>query len=121
MIKTIGTAYKRDDFTNEDFMRYWLDVHAPISAKAPGLRGYVVSEVIRRLQGDVHTEAFVEQWFDSEEAFEAANSSPEAAAAWEDVGRYAKTSGSFWLVEEHVIIPPPAPGPGLASTWGDSE
>ena len=61
MIKAIGTAYRRDDFTPEEFMRYWLEVHAPISAKAPGLRGYVVSEVVRKLQGELETEAIVEQ------------------------------------------------------------
>jgi 3-oxoacyl-[acyl-carrier protein] reductase len=108
MIKAIGTAYKRDDFTNKEFFDYWLDVHGPISAKAPGLRGYVVSEVIRRLQGELETEAFVEQWFDDEAAFQQAGASPEVAAAWEDVPRYAKTTGTFWLVKEHVIIPPPA-------------
>jgi hypothetical protein len=92
MIKAIGTAYKRDDFTTKDFFEYWLEVHGPISAKAP--------------------EAFVEQWFDDEEAFERAGASPEVAAAWEDVPRYAKTTGTFWLVKEHVIIPPPGRGPG---------
>ena len=119
MIKIIGTAYKRDDFTHDEFFRYWLDVHAPISARAPGLRGYVVSEVVRQLQGELHTEAFVEQWYDDEAAFERAASTPEAAAAWDDVGRYAKTTGTFWLVNEHVIMPPPDRGPGLASTWTD--
>lgn len=107
MIKVIGTAYRRDDFTSENFIKYWLDVHAPISAKAPGLRGYVVSEVVRKLQGALQTEAFVEQWFDDEASFERAGASPEVAAAWEDVPRYAKTTGTFWLVKEHVIIPPP--------------
>jgi uncharacterized protein (TIGR02118 family) len=113
MIKMIGTAYKRDDFTSEEFMRYWLDVHAPISARAPGIRGYVVSEVIRKIQGELETEAFVEQWFDDEEAVARSSASPELAEAWEDVGRYAKTTGTFWLVKEHVLIPPPVRGPGL--------
>ena len=117
MIKAIGTAYKRDDFTRKEFFDYWKDVHAPISAKAPGLRGYVVSEVIRKLQGELETEAFVEQWFEDDEAFERAGSSSEVAAAWEDVPRYAKTSGTFWVVKEHVIIPPPDRGPGRVSTW----
>jgi uncharacterized protein (TIGR02118 family) len=111
MIKAIGTAYRRDDFTTEDFFKYWLNVHAPISAKAPGLRGYVVSEVIRKVQGQLETEAFVEQWFDDETAFEKAGASPEVAAAWEDVPRYAKTTGTFWLVKEHLIIPPPGRSP----------
>src|SRR5207302_556802 len=99
VIKAIGTAYRRDDFTPQAFMQYWLDVHAPLSAKAPGLRGYVVSEVVRKLRGDLEAEAFVEQWFDDEAAFEAAGRSPELATAWADVGNYAKLSGSFWLVK----------------------
>jgi len=117
MIKTIGTAYKRDDFTTQEFFDYWRDVHAPISARASGLRGYVVSEVIRKLQGEIETEAFVEQWFDDEDAFNEAANSPEAAAAWEDVPRYAKTSGTFWIVREHVIIPPPDRISSAEESW----
>ncbi len=113
MIKLIGTAYKRDDFTTEGFFEYWRDVHAPISKQAPGLRGYVVSEVISKLQGELESEAFVEQWYDSEEDFEKAGQSDILAEAWEDVGRYAKTTGTFWVVKEHVIMPPP-PRP---QTW----
>lgn len=117
MIKLIGTAYKRDDFTKEEFFDYWRDVHAPISAKAPGLRGYVVSEVTRKLQGELETEAFVEQWFDDEAAFEKAAASPELAAAWEDVPLYAKTSGTFWVVKEHVIVQPPQRQSTPETSW----
>jgi uncharacterized protein (TIGR02118 family) len=104
----MGSAHKRDDFSTEEFFRYWNEVHAPISMKAPGLRGYVVSEVVSRLRGTLEADAFVEQWFDSEEAFLQASGSPELAAAWEDVPNYAKPTGTFWVVKEHVIIPPPA-------------
>ena len=119
MIKLIGTAYKRDDFTHEEFMRYWLDVHGPLSARRPGLRGYVISEVLRRVRGEMVSEAFVEQWFDDEEALARAGASPELAAAWEDVPRYAKTTGTFWVVKEHVLIPPPPRGPGLLKLNGE--
>ena len=57
MIKVIGTASKRDDFTTEEFVRYWRDVHAPISGAAPGMRGYVVSENFRRYHGELEVEA----------------------------------------------------------------
>lgn len=107
MIKVIGTAYKRDDFTKQSFFDYWRDVHAPISKRAPDLRGYVVSEVLSRLQGEFESEAFVEQWFDDEESFRRAAASEVVAEAWKDVGSYAKTTGTFWLVKEHVIVPPP--------------
>jgi uncharacterized protein (TIGR02118 family) len=107
MIKIVGTAYRRNDFTPEEFMRYWLEVHAPISARRPGLRGYVVSEVIRKIAGELETEAFVEQWFDDEASYAEARRSPEAAAAWEDLERYAKPVGTFWVLKEHVLVPPP--------------
>ena len=62
---------------------------------------------LRKLQGDLVTEAFVEQWFDDQgDARPQASASAEVAVAWEDVGNYAKTSGTSWIVKEHVIIPP---------------
>jgi uncharacterized protein (TIGR02118 family) len=115
LIKVIGTAYKRDDLTTEEFFRYWRDVHAPISARAPGMRGYVVSEVTRKLQGELESEAFVEQWWDDEASMERALASDAIAEAWDDVPRYAKTTGTFWVTREHVYIPPPVPAPGSLS------
>jgi uncharacterized protein (TIGR02118 family) len=113
MLKLIGTAYRRPDFSMEEFMRYWRDVHAPISARPPGLRGYVVSEVVRKIQGDLEADAFVEQWWDDEAAYAAASASPEAAAAWEDVANYARTDGTFWLSQEHVLREARYPDAGL--------
>ena len=113
MIKAMGTAYRREDFSQEDFIKYWLEVHAPISARAPGMRGYVVSEVLRKTRGRLHADAFVEQWFDDEEALANAVASPEMAVAWADVSNYAKVTGTFWVVKEHVLIPPPIATTGL--------
>jgi uncharacterized protein (TIGR02118 family) len=115
VIKVMGTAYKRDDFTTEEFFRYWRDVHAPISARAPGLRGYVVWEVLRKLEGELEADAFVEQWFDDEAAMGRADASPEVEAAWADVENYAKLSGTWWVTKPHVFIPPPITGPGTLS------
>jgi uncharacterized protein (TIGR02118 family) len=115
VIKLIGTAYKRDDFTTEEFFRYWRDVHAPISGAAPGLRGYVVSEVLRRYHGELEVEAFVQQWWDDEESARRGMGSEAVKAAWEDVPNYAKTTGTFWMTKEHVYIPRPVLGPGALS------
>ena len=121
MIKLIGTAYKRDDYTTEEFFDYWFDVHAPISASVPNLRGYTVTQLTSKMAGDLEVEAFVEQWYDNEDDLDEAMNSEQGAAAWEDVQRYAKTTGTFWVAKEHIIIPPPDQGPGLASTWGGAE
>ena len=115
MIKVIGTAYKRDDFTTQEFFDYWRDVHAPISAKIGPMRGYVVSEVISKVQGELQAEAFIEQWWDDLDAFEKAAETPEMEVAWADVSNYAKTTGTFWVTREHVYIPPPIPRGGTLS------
>lgn len=122
MIKLIGTAYKRDDFSTKEFFDYWRDVHAPLSAASGPLRGYVVSEVLHSLDnpnatdtGGPPVDGFVEQWWDDEETMNRAHDTPEEAIAWKDVLNYAKPNGSFWIVKEHVYIPPPIMGAGSLS------
>ncbi len=112
-VKLAGTAYRRDDFTPEAFFKYWGEVHAPISGSVPGLGGYVVSEIEEKLSGTSTADALLELWWPDEATFERSADAPQQAEAWEDVARYAKTTGTFWLMREHVLIPPPATGPGL--------
>ena len=120
MIKLIGTAFKRDDFTMQEFFDYWRDVHAPISARSGPLRGYVASEVLKKLpnpnnpggEGEPEVDGFVEQWWDSEDVMNESFESENEAEAWADVLNYAKPNGTFWIVKEHVYIPPPIMGKG---------
>jgi hypothetical protein len=72
--------------------------------------------VVEKLQGDLEADAFVEQWYSDEETYRRAEASPEMAAAWDDVPKYAKMSGTFWVVRDHVYIPPPITGPGTLSS-----
>ena len=111
-IKVIGTAYRRDDFDLRAFFDYWRDVHGPISGRAPGLGAYVVSEVLGRLAGDLTADGFVEQWWPDRATLDRASASPEVAIAWDDVQKYAKTTGTFWVTREHVVLAPPADAPG---------
>lgn len=121
MIKLIGTARRRDDFTMEEFMRYWREVHAPIAARPHGLRGYVVSEVVSRLAGDLEVDAFVEQWWDDIDDYKAAAESDDAKAAWDDVANYARTDGNFWLAREHVLRERKYDDPGLLNGGSGGE
>lgn len=78
------------------------------------MRGYVVSEVLTNLEnpnnpsreGEITVDAFVEIGWDDEAAFQEAMGAPNETKAWDDAKNYAKTSGQFWVVKEHVYIPP---------------
>jgi uncharacterized protein (TIGR02118 family) len=111
-VKLAGTAYRRDDFSPDAFFDYWRTVHAKISGSVPGLGGYVVSEVREQVSGNLAPDALLELWWPDQETYEASGSTPEQASAWEDVPRYAKTTGTFWLMRESVLIDPPPTGPG---------
>ena len=114
--KLAGTAFRREDFTLEAFFDYWCNTHAPIGGHIPGIGGYTVSRVHDVVLGDEPADALIEQWFADKAAFDAAQEGPQAAAAWEDVGNYAKTTGVFWLMSEKVIVTPPPSGPGSLDT-----
>jgi hypothetical protein len=77
------------------------------------MQGYVISQLDEIVAGDLDIDALIELWWPSKESFDAAGASPEQAAAWEDVANYARTDQPFWICTEHILIAPPATGPGL--------
>lgn len=112
-VKLSGTAFRRDDFDPDAFFEYWVGTHAPIGGSVPGIGGYTVSRAIRGQIGEESADALISQWYESEQAFTDAQETEQAKAAWNDVGNYAKTTGTaFWLLTEQVLVEPPATGPG---------
>lgn len=112
-IKLAGTAMRRADFEPDAFFEYWTNVHAPIGRNVPGVGGYTVSRVREGRIGEEAADAIIEQWYVNEQAFDDAQSTEPAQAAWADVSNYAMTTGvAFWLMTETVIIEPPATGLG---------
>jgi uncharacterized protein (TIGR02118 family) len=116
-VKLAGTAFRRDDFELEQFYEYWTNTHAPIGGTVPSLGGYTVSRVKSGQLGEESADALIEQWYVDEQAFDLVQESEQAQAAWNDVGNYAKTTGTaFWLLSESVIVEPPITGPGTLET-----
>ena len=107
MVKLVYCITKKAGLTDEEFFRYWKDVHGPIGARIPGLRRLVQS---RRLivPGDKNQPDFdgmAELWFDNLEALLRARQSPEWKASSEDEANFinhGKTA--YFLSEEQVIL-----------------
>ena len=107
MIKLVYCITKKAGLTDEEFFRYWKDIHSPIGIRIPGVRKLVQSHR-RNVPEDKHKPDFdgmAELWFDDAEALLAARQSPEWKASTDDEVNFIDHSQvAYFVSEEHVII-----------------
>ncbi len=107
MVKIVYCISKLPRLTNEEFHRYWRDVHGPIAGGIPGCRKYVQSHTIHRAFGgrEPAFDGVAELWFDDWTALEAAMATKEVAAALEDERKFIDHSRTaLFIAEEHHVI-----------------
>src|SRR5688572_23532772 len=90
MIKSLSLLVRKDGMTHEQFMQHWVDVHAPLALKVPGIRRYVQSHIVdERRRPDipaigVDVDGVAELWYDDHDAMTRAVASPEMKALHAD-------------------------------------
>lgn len=105
MYTVIYELYRRDGWSRQDFVSYWLNSHRPIAMKMPNLRGYKICPVTG--SADVlgeEVDGFVMLMFDSEEDFHATHESPEFEATAEDARKFTRHFTRY-AVDVHDVIP----------------
>lgn len=105
MIKVFSLLRRREDWTREQFHRWWIDEHVPYAKILPGLRKYKVSltQGSTTHEGMEPFDGVAELWFDSREALEAAWASEVGKKAV--AHSYANISHRVVLItEEHGIL-----------------
>ena len=70
-MKAIILLTRREGDTPEDFRHWWLEEHAPLARRLPGLQKLVFNLA----DGDAPYDGVSELWFDSQAAFDAAYAS----------------------------------------------
>jgi uncharacterized protein (TIGR02118 family) len=109
VIKTVGLLTRKDGMSREEFVRHWLEVHAPLAHAVPGVRRYVQSHIVGERSrpdipgSDIEIDGIAELWYDDRAAMERANASPEAKRLHADGALFIGRIKSF-IVEEKVII-----------------
>jgi uncharacterized protein (TIGR02118 family) len=107
-VKAVEFFTRRADLSPEAFQLHWRERHAPLAAKVPGLRRYVVSAIRLSAYAAGRTPAYdgaASMWFDSGDALRAASGSAEYAALVADrVHFLAPGSPPFILTREIVIV-----------------
>ncbi|MET0547038.1 MAG: EthD family reductase [Caulobacterales bacterium] len=84
MYAIVGVLKRPDHWSREKFRTWWLEEHAEIAKKLPGLRRYTVhppahafNPVSGALDGEPSHDGLAFLWFDDKAAAEAAFASPE--------------------------------------------
>ena len=90
MIKSVSLLTRKAGLSHEEFVKHWVEVHAPLAHAVPGLRRYVQSHIVGERTRpdipatDVEVDGVAETWYDDLAAMERANASPEAKALHAD-------------------------------------
>jgi uncharacterized protein (TIGR02118 family) len=105
LIKRLGILRRKDGITHQEFVEHWLERHAALCVKLPGLRRYSVNMVDRGRFPHFDYDGFSELWFDSEEALTAALQSPEGKTLLADLPNFAKDVSPIVAVEHQILWP----------------
>jgi len=110
MIKSLSLLTRRPELTHEQFVKHWVEIHAPLAHRVPGLLRYVQSHIVEERKRpdipshDVEVDGVAELWYESRESMANAHASPEAKALHADGALFIGRIKTF-TIEEKIIIP----------------
>jgi len=94
---------KKDSLTDQEFAKYWLEKHAPLAKKMPGLRKYVANVVQRPPNREPDYDGVVELWFDDRDSMKKAFTSTEGLATQKDTESFTRELTTLYI-DEHSIV-----------------
>lgn len=100
MFKAIILLGRRDDATHDEFAAWWLERHAPLARRLPGLRRLVFNLV--ETDG-APFDGISELWFDSRDAFDAAYASGIGAEVAADSTAHVATRVRLFVEERPQV------------------
>jgi uncharacterized protein (TIGR02118 family) len=107
MVKLVYCITKKAGMTDEDFFRYWKEVHGPIGARIPHLRRLIQNHRVA-VAGDKYQpdyDGMAELWFDDIQALLAARQSPEWKVSVEDEANFIDSGKvAYFVAEEHILM-----------------
>lgn len=105
MIKLVALVKKKASMSTQQFRDYWVNVHAPMARRIPGMRGYRIN--IADAPGDMPPAPYdgsAELWFDDRAAMQVSLASSENDVAGADVVNFADELVFMVCENEAVII-----------------
>ena len=109
MIKSLTLLTRKAGLTHEQFMRHWVEIHAPLALKVPGIRRYVQTHLLEERKrpdipsSDIEIDGIAELWYDDQDSMRKALASPEGKALYADGALFIGRVKTF-TTEENVVI-----------------
>ena len=104
MFTVTFVLYDKDGKERGESLRYWRETHGPIVAKIPGVQRYVQQHAVAAPDGQPPFLGVASLSFADQEAFGAAATSPEFAAAIADVPNFADADRLPTAFVDEVVI-----------------
>ena len=110
MIKVLSLLTRKPEYTHEQFVKHWLEIHGPLARSVPGIRRYVQSHITgTRTRADVPeaevaVDGIAELWYDDAAALARSAATPEAKRLYADGALFIGRIKTF-VIEEKEIIP----------------
>ena len=108
MIKLIETLKRKPGMTQDEFTRYWEEIHAPIILEhIPGLVKYVQNHLVRLNDREPQYDGVAEVWFKDMDSCRAANKwylSDQGKIVRDDEARFIDTNKQVIFICQEVVI-----------------
>lgn len=104
MFTVTFVLHEKDGLDRAEALRYWRETHGPIVAAVPGVQRYVQQHAVAAPEGEPPFLGVGSLTFADQDAFGAAASSPEFAAAIADVSNFADPGRLATAFVEDVVI-----------------
>ncbi len=100
MYKVMGILKRPDNMSIEEFRQWWLEEHANLVKRFPGLKRYAIN---LSTSGDQRFDGVAEVWFESKEALEKIFTTSEGQAARESATNHSQEI-VILFTQEHMIV-----------------
>jgi uncharacterized protein (TIGR02118 family) len=103
VFKLIVLLKKKDNITEEEFTRHWLNTHVPLAKTLPGVRRYVVNLVKKPPNREPDFHGVVELWFDDVASMKKAFASPAGQVTQQDSHKFTSSVSTLFVEERQLI------------------
>jgi uncharacterized protein (TIGR02118 family) len=109
MIKRASLLARKPEISHEEFVKHWVEVHAPMARACPGISRYTLT-IIKSSSArkdvaafEIQVDGIAELWFKNEAAFDLYRNSPSTKRLRDDGATFIGREIDFVTEEKFVI------------------